>query len=127
MTAFQVHMPPMGKARPRVTRTGHAFMPEPYRKWKKEFGRLAKLALKSETLPLFPKGVRIRVDTVFFTKTGNCQSDTDNAHASVLDALQDAGIIVNDRDVKAGSFDIASSPMGDDYIHISIQPRPDRL
>lgn len=122
MTTFIVAMPPMGKARPRVTKRGHAFMPEDYRQWKLAFGVKAKAALWGVPLPLFPKGVHFRTFTDFFTKTGNCRSDMDNCHAAVLDALQDAGIIVNDRDNRGGAYDIGRLPPGEteEYIKIII-------
>lgn len=89
-------MSPMGKARPRVTRSGHAYMPKQYTEWKKSFGARAKL-LWAPWHPIEgPFAIRITLGT----KSGKMRSDIDNAAGSVLDALQDAGLIKNDRDCR---------------------------
>jgi len=96
MTPIFIPMPPMGKARPRVTRSGHAFMPNSYTKWKKDFGLRAKFAWKPWPPVNGPFAIRI----IIGTKSGKMRSDLDNSAGSVLDALQDAGLIANDRDCR---------------------------
>ena len=91
-----IPMAPMGKARPRVTRSGHAFMPNSYTKWKKDFGARAKFAWHPWPPISGPFLIRITIGT----KSGKMRSDLDNSAGSVLDALQDAGLIANDRDCR---------------------------
>lgn len=95
MPLIFIAMPPMGKARPRVT-SGHAFMPTAYRKWKKDFATRAKFAWSP--WPLIAGEFRIKI--IIGTISGKMRSDIDNAAGSVLDALQDAGLIANDRDCR---------------------------
>jgi Holliday junction resolvase RusA-like endonuclease len=91
-----IPMAPMGKARPRVTKRGHAFMPRSYKKWKAEFGLRAKNAWQPWPPINGPFLIRITIGT----KSGKMRSDLDNSAGSVLDALQDAGLIANDRDCR---------------------------
>lgn len=115
---FTLDMHPMGKARPRVTRTGHAFMPTAYRKWKAEFvARCMALPLKDRKTIDGP----VSITVLFYTKTGNMRSDCDNAYAAVLDGLQDAKIIANDRQVKCGCFTLFDGPK--DCIGIIIEEK----
>jgi Holliday junction resolvase RusA-like endonuclease len=107
-----IHLPPKGKARPRICGR-RAFMPKDYTDWKKNFG-------KQWPRPVTAFDQTIHVETHFFTKTGNSRSDMDNAHAAVLDALQDAGIIVNDRQVKSGAYSLSKG--FSDYIEVTIRP-----
>ncbi len=111
---------PMGKARPRVTKRG-TYMPDSYTAWKKMF---AVLMLEHRHLTERPITGAIRIGTVFYTKNGNCRCDLDNAHASVLDALQDAGWIENDRQVKAGFYAIEQRPTPLLAIRIESIPAP---
>jgi Holliday junction resolvase RusA-like endonuclease len=113
--SFSVPMHPLGKARPRVCR-GHAFMPKAYMDWKKEFAVHAKAALS----PIRRMLGNVEVYVTFTTPTGNCRSDLDNCFGSVADALQDAGVIDNDRQIKSGSFAI-SGRKGKDRIDITIE------
>jgi Holliday junction resolvase RusA-like endonuclease len=107
-----IPLPPKGKARPRVYR-GHAFMPKDYTQWKKDFGRLWKAVRNDDTFQQL-----LRIDTIFHTKTGNSRSDMDNAHAAVLDALQDCGAIENDRQCRSGFYDLLKADS--DYIEVTI-------
>lgn len=93
-------LPPMAKARPRVTRNG-TFMPKRYQDWRKSFVLLWRKA----------KGARgltgtLEVKVWFCTKTGTMRPDVDNAYSACLDAMQDAGAFVNDRQVRCGSFEV---------------------
>ena len=91
-----ISMPPMGKARPRVTKSGHAFMPSSYTKWKKDFATRAVFAWRPWPNITGPFSIKITIGT----KSGKMRSDLDNSAGSVLDALQDAGLIANDRDCR---------------------------
>lgn len=110
---FNMH--PMGKARPRVHR-GHASLPPNYRRWKDEAAIRLRSLFSSDTIT-----ANIKVTAVFYTKTGNCKSDLDNAHASCLDALQDARVIANDRQVKSGAYEIRKSEDGRDLIIVTTE------
>ena len=96
MTLIFVAMPPMGKARPRVTKSGHAFMPSSYTKWKKDFALRARFQWGSEPAITAPFAIHI----VLTTTSGKMRSDIDNCAGSVLDSLQDAKLIANDRDCR---------------------------
>lgn len=95
MISIFIPMAPLGKARPRVTKRG-TYMPIKYSKWKAEFGMRAKLAWA----PFHPITGPFSMRIIFGTLTGKMRSDLDNAFASVADALQDAGLIANDRDCR---------------------------
>ncbi len=91
-----IPMAPMGKARPRVTRSGHAFMPNKYTKWKRDFAIRACF----QWGPSPPITVPFAIHIVLTTASGKMRSDIDNCAGSVLDSLQDAGLITNDRDCR---------------------------
>ena len=91
-----VAMPPMGKSRPRMTRSGHVFMPSSYSKWKKDFAARALFQWGGADRITGPFAIHL----VLTTKTGKMRSDIDNAAGSVLDSLQDARLIDNDRDCR---------------------------
>jgi len=88
---FTVDMPPMGKARPRMGKYG-VHMPKDYMLWKQKFGALAR---QKSNLCINGKFI---IHISISTTSGKMRSDIDNAAGSVLDALQDVGIIENDRD-----------------------------
>lgn len=83
----------MAKARPRVTRRG-TYMPRPYQDWRKLFCALCKP-------PGSPLTGDLSVSLLVQTKSGKMRPDLDNVLGAVLDALQDAGVIANDRSVAA--------------------------
>lgn len=85
-----VDLPPKAKARPRVTQNG-TYMPPAYAQWKRDF------AVACHGYPWRVIG-RFSIVIRFYTPTGRMRCDLDNAAAAVLDALQDAGVIENDRD-----------------------------
>lgn len=104
---ISIPIDPKGKARPRVVRRKGkvmTFMPTDYVSWKKKMAVLLLPFKKEHDLPMMGE---LSVDTSFCTKTGNTHSDLDNAHGAVLDALQDAGWIANDKQVKRGSYSIS--------------------
>ena len=102
----------LGKARPRVSH-GHAYLPAPYRAWKQRIC----LLLRGKG-PASPLTGTVHVTTLFYTRTGNMRSDCDNAMAAILDCLQDAGWIKNDRQVKAGRFALSKAPF--DGMHFMV-------
>jgi Holliday junction resolvase RusA-like endonuclease len=85
-------MKAMGKARPRVCGR-RAFMPKKYTDWKTEFGECAYIQAGSKHI-----SGRFGISGSIVTKSGKMRSDLDNSIGSILDALQDVGIIGNDRD-----------------------------
>ena len=95
MISIFIPMAPLGKARPRVTKRG-TYMPVKYSKWKAEFGTRAKLAWA----PFHPITGPFSMRVIFGTLTGKMRSDLDNCWGSVADALQDVGLIANDRDCR---------------------------
>ena len=84
---------PCAKARPRVTRHG-TYMPPKYQQWRKRFVALIKP-------PAEPMTGRLRVTVNIYTASGRMRPDLDNCFGAVADALQDARVIANDRDIEA--------------------------
>ena len=84
---------PMAKARPRFGQ-GYVHMPKPYVDWKYAFAARAKWQYNGE-----PIVGLLSVDVVFKTQTGSMRPDLDNAFGAVADALQEAGVIGNDRQI----------------------------
>ena len=89
---FRIGMKAMGKARPRVCGR-RAFMPKKYMDWKESFGRHALSIAGDRAI-----AGRFGIVGSIVTKSGKMRSDLDNSIGSILDALQDVGIIGNDRD-----------------------------
>ena len=77
------------KARPRVTRSGHAYMPSGYRDWKDN----ASFDLAQQTQERALEGVSIDVCLV---GKHNRRGDADNVSGAILDALVDANILRDD-------------------------------
>jgi Holliday junction resolvase RusA-like endonuclease len=98
--SLTLRLKPMGKARPRVTKRGHAYIPSDYRAYKKEAVRQILEQIPNVALVEDDVGI----ECVFTTKTGKCRSDVDNCTASIFDCMQDAQVIKNDRQVKYGTF-----------------------
>ncbi len=77
-------------------------MPKSYQDWRKRFCAHAKaLATGIDDLPV-PGPLSIIV--IVYTKSGKMRPDLDNVGAACLDALQDAGVIENDRDAVRLTF-----------------------
>ena len=100
-----LYIKPCAKARPRMTKTGHAYMPKAYMDWRKLFRQLWHNCVPA--FPPFDKNIAVHVE--FHTLTGNMRPDVDNATAAVLDALQDVKAITNDRYVKDHSGKVIKS------------------
>lgn len=98
-----VALPPRSKARPRVTCHG-TYMPPGYSKWRQAF------VAACAGYPWRLVG-RFRIGVIFWTRTGDIRPDLDNALGAVLDALQDAGIIEDDRLLKG--IDLVEARQGE--------------
>ena len=106
-----VKLRPKPKERPRVTKTGHAYMPKAYMKWRKDFGIL----LKSEItrtggsrgfdgpvevyLSFYGHGVRIQVIPVTSQRRKHVRADIDNLIGAVMEVLEDIEVVSNDSKV----------------------------
>lgn len=104
MIYFRVNEEPVAKARPRFTRTGHAYTPKKTNDYEESI-RFAFMSQTCERMPIYPKGVPLKVQALFaksvpksYTKkkreaclngdllpTG--KADLDNYLKAVLDAL----------------------------------------
>lgn len=94
--------------RPRLARSGRAFMPANYKRWK-EFAVLILRGYPNDGWPIDPP-LAIDLNFYFQRPKSRCRKwnkdlilprysargDLDNGIKSVLDALQDAGIMAND-------------------------------
>ena len=88
---LSIPLPPKGKARPIVTRH-NTYMPHDYQQWRREFAAHAReQARGNPALGWFAIGLTVG------TPKGRMRPDLDNVLAAVLDALQDAEVIANDR------------------------------
>ena len=110
---FRIRMKAMGKARPRVCGR-RAFMPKKYMDWKALFGRHALSLAGDRSI-----AGRFGIIGSIVTKSGKMRSDLDNSIGSILDALQDAGIIGNDRDCV--SINMALEQGEDDQISFTLE------
>ena len=79
MITLEIHHPLFAKARPRVTKTGHAFMPATYRKNQKEL--LAKVKEQYDGPPLVGP---IRVEMELY---GEGRADIDNIAGALMDTV----------------------------------------
>lgn len=93
MISLALPLKPAAKARPRVTSKG-TYMPRAYQEWRQEF-RWSLVGQDRRPI-LGPFAVRVE----FITPRGTMRPDLDNAIAAVLDALQDAAVIANDRNCR---------------------------
>lgn len=101
---------PVGKGRPRVTRTGHAFTPKKTRAWEASASTLFRIANKSkrqiegpvglwvEAVAARPKRLQRRNDPVDRIWRQS-RPDGDNVLKIVADALEKAGVIQNDSQI----------------------------
>ena len=102
-----LELPAMPKPRARVTRRG-TYMPKEYREWKEDVGWSVRTAMRQQDIDPLTSRVYVKLD---FSKNGFLlvleesslkrfgNADIDNLAGGVLDALQDADAIANDRDV----------------------------
>lgn len=98
LVRFEVPLPPRGKDRPRVTRTGHAFTPAATRKWESSLAlmaqeKLPKTVIEAEVsvhvLAVLPRPKRLLrrkdPDGLIWAPT---KPDADNILKATLDALK---------------------------------------
>lgn len=85
----------MGKQRPRFG--SRVFMPLEYVDWKSDFGRLFISNVLADGGKIGVIDGRFRLSMRVQTPSGKSRSDLDNIVGAVLDSLQDAGIVANDR------------------------------
>lgn len=83
--------PIVPKARPRVTRRGHAFMPSSYRNWKDG----AIIALMQQWGDRGQIAVPVAI-AIHLRGKHNRAADADNVGGSLMDALVQAGILASD-------------------------------
>lgn len=95
-----VSLKPQAKARPRVTARG-TYMPPAYQAWRMDF--VAAVNQQRWEPVTGPFAIVLR----FVTKSGTMRPDLDNAVGACLDALQDAGVVANDRDCVKLSAEVA--------------------
>lgn len=103
--SFALHVQPTGKARPRVT-SKSTYMPKAYQAWRRKVESSlyfdargftdAQVAIWDE----LRAGANCSLSIVIATKTGNMRPDIDNAAGAIMDALQGAHVIANDRQVR---------------------------
>lgn len=86
-------------------------MPKPYQDWRRRFVGMVDHGAA-------PMGEEIHVGLVVITKSGKMRPDLDNVLGAVLDALQDANVIANDRGVVAFSAEIRKG--GKPGLHITV-------
>lgn len=104
----QVFVIPWGgkpKARPRVTTNG-TYMPKPYRDWKQtitEYLQVSRISRMEGPVCLAvtftPTQMIVAIEPSQVARYGN--ADLDNLVGGLMDVLQDAGVIGNDRSVVA--------------------------
>ena len=94
-------------------------MPVSYMKWRSRFVVLSKTG-KGDIPVQAPLSIIVLVRTA----SGKMRPDLDNVGAAVLDALQDAGVIANDRDAVRLSFalDKDKRPGIDVYVDTHLVP-----
>ncbi len=89
----------MPKKRPRKGKAGHFYTPKETRDYEELVAWVARASGIKMGKAL------IEVDTTFFFSDLR-HGDGDNCHKSVLDALQNAGVIVNDKQVVDGHYHV---------------------
>jgi Holliday junction resolvase RusA-like endonuclease len=95
-----VPLAPQAKARPRVTSRG-TYMPPHYQAWRLDF------VAACNTQKWEPIAGPFDISIRFITKSGVMRPDLDNALGACLDALQDAGVIENDKACKRLEAEVA--------------------
>lgn len=94
-------------------------MPPAYRKWKADFCFHAKLQALDDVFDS-----NFHVILTVNTTTSRCPSDMDNCLGSVLDALQDCGIVANDKKNRAGSYFLSYEKHESDHMIVSVTEMP---
>lgn len=114
---IRIDLPPMPKARPRLSKWG-AYMPPEYQKWMRAAVSLIKGQWRHDPLDIVSK---LKIDF----QGGSARSDLDNDVGSVFDALTKAGVIKNDNKNVISNFSASWSRSEMDridvYLHINVQ------
>lgn len=123
---FWLRMRPAGKARPRVTAKS-TYMPKAYQAWRRQAESLIGLSLRDwaeehlDTWRALRNGSDCSLSIVIETPTGRMRPDIDNAVGAIMDALQGAGVLANDRQVRRLSAEIRR---GETLISIGLEVMP---
>ena len=135
---FDYLMVPKPCPRPRVTRSGHSFMPKEYTEWKKRFIQETTISLyehdknfQTIDVPInieiqfvFPRPQRLQHREVPSTRIPHASKpDIDNLIKSVLDGLVDAQIMRDDNlvsKITASKEYCERMDDGYEYSHISV-------
>jgi Holliday junction resolvase RusA-like endonuclease len=100
LLAFHVDGRPISQPRPRVVRGGlHAFMPKPYVAYREEVSLCAQAAAleleqRGEPWDATRRSYRVRLR---FVMPDHQRTDIDKLQATILDALERAGVFEDDR------------------------------
>lgn len=114
MLRLSLALPPMSKPRPRF-QNGHAFMPANYRQWKD--AAIASFQQQYHAAPIE------RIDCLRIHLYGTvARGDTDNLAGSVMDALVQAGVLVNDHVAVIPRLEVdwARDPAGEGHIEVEL-------
>jgi Holliday junction resolvase RusA-like endonuclease len=113
-------MKPHAKDRARFHNVSGRHMVAPkFRQWRHEFVLMTRS--QTGTGRREPITEPIAVAVTYRTATGNMRPDVDNAAGAVLDALQDAGIIANDSQVRRLLVEVVKAPRADVGITVRIE------
>lgn len=106
---------PVGKQRPRVTKSGHAFTPKKTRKYEKRVGWMAKRS-KPHGWPM-DAYYQLRVEAVY---PNHQVADGDNIHKAIRDGLE--GVLYNnDIRVRKTATEVVTDPdCGNGYVRVQV-------
>lgn len=103
-------------------RNGYAYVEPHYRSWR---GAVAAIARGQWLRPDFtmrePLTDPIAVSVTFKTASGLLRGDLDNGFAGLMDALQEAGVIENDRLIRRLSAEVVKAKRSDCGITVRIE------
>ena len=125
MNLVEIPLKAVPKARPRVVHAGHVYMPAHYMAWREAFVANLQAQRITHAKPLLGSmklWVRVSGDTIGVNLTPTeavrptgVRGDLDNLVGAIMDALQDAGVYLNDAQVVsidaafADATDVAST------------------
>ena len=113
-------MAPHAKDRARFhNQTGRHMVAPKFRLWRNQFVLSANIQTGVGRIAVITEPCAITV--TYHTATGNMKPDVDNAAGAVMDALQDAGIIKNDSQVRRLLVEVVKVPRADVGITVTIE------
>ena len=136
--SFDYLMVPMSAPRPRVTKTGHAYMPKEYTAWKRQFSQSTAIYLNDiADFKTIDYPIHVKIEFIFprpqrmqhreipqYQLPHASKPDIDNLIKAVLDGLKDAQVYTDDNLVSSVHARKAyCSKMSDgtyEYSHISV-------